>query len=364
MPRPDRTKVRAHLVGGGIASLAAAAFLIRDGDLLGRNITIYEELAQVGGSLDGSGDAERGYLMRGGRMIESKYLCTYDLLSSIPALDGRRTVTQEIFDWNQVLRTDSKSRFVREGRRVDAPEFGLAERHILALEKLVLEPEAMLGRTRIEEHFGASFFRTNFWLMWCTTFAFQPWHSAVELKRYLLRFAHMVDGFNELRGIMRTVYNQYDSMVLPLRRWLEARGVQFSLGTQVSDIGFARIDGRSLAASIAFDRPGLHGRVSVEPTDLVIATLGSMTEGSSIGDMETPPRLNGKRAGGAWRLWERLAQGRPELGRPGAFCDHVGGSKWVSFTTTLDDGEFFRRVCELTGNVPGEGGLITFTESN
>jgi len=59
--------------------------------------------------------------------------------------------------------------------------------------------------------------------MWCTTFAFQPWHSAVEFKRYLVRFTHMVSGFNTLTGIMRTVYNQYDSMVRPLHKWLEER---------------------------------------------------------------------------------------------------------------------------------------------
>lgn len=68
-----------YLVGGGIASLAAAAFLIRDGDVRGHNITILEESAKIGGSLDAAGSAEDGYVMRGGRMLESKYLCTYDL---------------------------------------------------------------------------------------------------------------------------------------------------------------------------------------------------------------------------------------------------------------------------------------------
>ena len=79
-----------------------------------------------------------------------------------------------------------------------------------------MEPEAMIGNRSIADQFRPSFFETNFWLMWCTTFAFQPWHSAVEFKRYLLRFTHMVAGFNQLQGIMRTVYNQYDSMVRPL----------------------------------------------------------------------------------------------------------------------------------------------------
>jgi myosin-crossreactive antigen len=137
---------RAYLVGGGIASLAAAAFLIRDGDLIGANITIIEESARLGGSLDGAGSAEHGYVLRGGRMLESKYLCTYALFDGIPTLSGDKSVTDEIFDWNKTLKTSSKSRLVRNGRRETAPALGLSERQILSLERLALEPEALLGR--------------------------------------------------------------------------------------------------------------------------------------------------------------------------------------------------------------------------
>jgi oleate hydratase len=220
---------KVYLVGGGIASLAAAAFLIRDGDIPGCNITILEELEKLGGSLDGAGTPHDGYTLRGGRMLESKYLCTYDLFSSIPTLDQSKTVTQEIFEWNETMKTSSKSRLVRDGRRIDAPRYGLGEKQILTLERLAAEPEGMLGNSSIADQFDPSFFETNFWVMWCTTFAFQPWHSAVEFKRYLVRFTHMVEGFNRLHGIMRTVYNQYDSMVRPLQQWLEERGVRFEL---------------------------------------------------------------------------------------------------------------------------------------
>ncbi len=98
LPDPD-THQQGHfyLVGGGIASLAAAAFLIRDGDIPGHDITILEESDRLGGSLDGAGTPAEGYVLRGGRMLESKYLCTYDLFSSIPTLDDSRTVTQGIF---------------------------------------------------------------------------------------------------------------------------------------------------------------------------------------------------------------------------------------------------------------------------
>ena len=169
-----------YLVGGGIASLAAAAFLIRDGDIPGHNITIIEESTRIGGSLDAAGSPEEGYVMRGGRMLESKYLCTYDLFSSIPTLDERMTVTQEIFAWNQTMKTASKCRLFRAGHCINAPSFGLSENHILTIERLALEPEGMLGRSSISDQFDSSFFTTDFWLMWCTTFAFQPWHSAVE----------------------------------------------------------------------------------------------------------------------------------------------------------------------------------------
>ena len=87
---PIKARLRVYLVGGGIASLAAAVFMIRDGDIPGHNITILEELDKLGGSLDGSGSPQSGYVLRGGRMLESKYLCTYELFSSIPALDKQQ----------------------------------------------------------------------------------------------------------------------------------------------------------------------------------------------------------------------------------------------------------------------------------
>lgn len=362
--RPDRSDAKICLIGGGIASLAAAAFLIRDGHVPGRNITILEELDRLGGSLDGAGSAEHGYVTRGGRMLESKYRCTYDLFSSIPTIDKSRTVTQEIFQWNEVIRTGSKSRLVRAGRKLDSPEFGLSERHILTLERLAIEPEALLGRSSIKDQFDASFFETNFWFMWCTTFAFQPWHSAVEFKRYLVRFAHMIDGFNQLKGIMRTVYNQYDSLVRPLKAWLDEHGVSYVLGAKVTDLRFIEDGDGKAVERVVFEKAGVSEEIAIGPGDYVIVTLGSMTEASDLGSNTAPPALNGKREGGAWTLWEKIAEGRPEFGKPSAFADHIDESKWVSFTATQRDQAFFTIIRDFTGNTPGEGGLITFADSS
>ena len=316
----------AYLIGGGIASLAAAAFLIRDGNFKGHNIRILEESPQIGGSLDASGDSERGYVMRGGRMIESKYVCTYDLFSSIPTLDGTQTVTQEIFKWNETMKTSSRSRLFRGGEAVDTPDFGLSERHIRTIERLELEPEAMLGRTSIADQFDSNFFKTDFWFMWCTTFAFQPWHSAVEFKRYLIRFTHMIAGFSKLNGIMRTVYNQYDSMVRPLNKWLEERGVQFIFNAKVVDLGFCHdYEGRSVER-ISYQQGGRSEEMRVKKSDFVIVTLGSMTEGSSLGSTSSAPILSDGRDGGAWTLWEKIAARESDFGHPENFSSHINES--------------------------------------
>lgn len=353
-----------YIVGGGVASLAAAAFLIRDADIPGSHITILEASESLGGSLDAAGSPEAGYVMRGGRMFEDKYVCTFDLFSSIPTLDGSRSVTQEIFDWNKTIITNSKARLFRNGHRDDAPAFGLSEKQITILEWFGIVPESSLGRTTIEDHFDRDFFQSGFWLMWSTTFAFQPWHSAVEFKRYLLRFIHMVKGFSKLEGILRTVYNQYDSLVRPLQKWLREAGVHFAVHTRVTDLSFLHDATGYSVESIHYQRRDWSDKIRVRKQDFVFVTLGSMTESSSIGSMELPPQLSWEKKNGSWALWKKLAIDRPDFGNPDNFSTHVSKSKWVSFTATLHNSTFFARVRDLTGNVPGEGGLITFPDSN
>ncbi len=310
----NETKV--YLVGGGITSLAAAAFLIRDANVPGHNITILEELDRLGGSLDGTGSPQEGYVLCGGRMLESKYLCTYDLFSSIPTLDQTRTVTKEIFDWNETTKMSSQSRLVRAGRRESAPAFGLSEKHILTLKHLMVEPGERLGKASIADHFDPEFFATHFWLMWCTTFAFQPWHSAMEFKRCLLRFTHMLAGFNQLHGIMGTVYNHYDSMVRPLQRWLEARGVCFALNTRVKNLASQRTAAGKRVECIVCEHNRRTREIILGAEDLVIVTLGSRTEASSLGSMEAAPVLKDKTDGGPWALGKRSPRGgRNSVGR-------------------------------------------------
>src|SRR5699024_11001920 len=57
----------AYIVGSGLAALAAACFLVRDGQMKGERIHILEKEALAGGACDGYHFENVGYVMRGGR---------------------------------------------------------------------------------------------------------------------------------------------------------------------------------------------------------------------------------------------------------------------------------------------------------
>jgi oleate hydratase len=361
-----RDKTSAHLVGGGIASLASAAYLIRDGGVAGEDICIYEESDILGGSLDGEGSPAYDYVIRGGRMFtEEAYTCMFDLLSFIPSLTAPgKTVKDEIYEFNARVKSHSRARLIRNGQKIDASEMGFSNKDRLALIAIMTTSEASLGAKRIEDIFETSFFKTNFWYMWCTTFAFQPWHSAVELKRYLLRFIQEFPRIHTLGGVRRTPYNQYDSIVLPVTKWLKNQGVRFAMGAKVTSLDFKYgPDGKGVER-IHYLREGERREVGVGSDDLVFVTNGSMTAASSLGTTSSPPTLGTKEQGGSWAFWEALANDHTDFGRPFVFNGNVAESKWLSFTATLRDPTFFRLMEEFTGNTAGTGGLVTLMDSN
>lgn len=205
----------------------------------GSNIHIMEQRDIAGGALDGSGEEAEGYVVRGGRMHEEHYVCYWDLLSNIPSLeDPDVSVTEDCRAFNARHVSNAQARLMRAGEILDVSSYGLSKEDQAAMLKLWFAPELILADKRIEDWFSAHFFDSNFWLCWTSMFAFQKWSSLVEMRRYFIRFIHLLPGMNKLGGILRTKYNQYDSVVLPMRRWLEERGVQFDMQQQVVDIEF------------------------------------------------------------------------------------------------------------------------------
>ena len=358
---------KAYLIGGGIGSLAAAAFMIRDGGLPGGNITILEANPLLGGSLDGAGNPETGYSLRGGRMLTTdNYECTWDLCKTIPSLiHESKTVFDETLEFNEKHRSYAMARLV-DSRRAKVPvtSMGFSPQDRIELLKLSQADEEALGAKRITDCLSPGFFETEFWFMWATTFAFQPWHSAVEFKRYLHRFMLEFSRIDTLAGVKRTIYNQYDSLVLPLQKWLRDKGVHFVTACKVVDIENVTIDGIFTIKSLQCVREGKNELIAVNENDLVFLQNGSMTDASSIGSMTTAPKKLTKADSGGWTLWEKLAQGRPEFGAPATFNSSIAQSYWASFTVTLKNPAFFDLMQQFSGNEAGTGGLVTFKDSN
>jgi oleate hydratase len=176
----DPNKTQAYLIGGGIASLAAAVTLIHEARVHPTSIHILESSAIPGGSMDAAGSPETGYIMRGGRMLNFSYLCLYDLLRQVPSLtDDKKSVLQEIEEFNadKGNRTHDRARLVRnhvhaDGRESaqfdDGRKFGMSGGDRLKLVKVMMQPEHSLGKKTIQDCFDETFFTSNFWYMWCS----------------------------------------------------------------------------------------------------------------------------------------------------------------------------------------------------
>ncbi|WP_405114860.1 oleate hydratase [Paenibacillus sp. FSL K6-1217] len=359
---------KAYLVGGGIGSLSAAAFLIRDGHMPGRNIHILEQSAVYGGSMDGAGNAKDGYSARGGREIEEHFECFMELFGFIPSLTNPdRTVLDEFRELNLAEPIESHCRLVeKKGTPADFSSLGLSTADALQLGKLTLATEERLGAVTIEQFFDPSFLETNFWYFWRSMFAFENWHSVVEVKRYMERFMHLISGMNRLKGILHTEYNQFDSLILPLMKWLEREGVHFDKGNQVTDLELDMNGDEKIVTAIQVSVNGSPKTIPVTRGDLVMVTNGSMTENSTLGDLDHPAVLNRSvNDSGCWSLWGKLAAKSPDFGRPEVFCGDIDKSKWLSFTMTFTDDEIvFPYLLELTGDAPGMGGVVTIKDSS
>jgi oleate hydratase len=355
---------KAYIVGAGVAGLAAAVYLIREGGVRGADITILTRDPVTGGALDGSGSAEEGYLIRGGRMFEAHFVCTWDLLSQVPSLrEPGKSVTEEVFDFNRGVVTGSNARLLQAGKKLDASSYGLAPHDLVALLKLNFSREESLSGRRIDEWFAPNFFDTVFWHLWRSTFAFQSWSSVAEMRRYAVRFMHLLPGFHRLEGILRTYYSQYDSVVRPLETWLRGQGVRFLTEALVTDVDFDLGEGRKTATAIHYQTRGEPRTTPLAPGDRLFVTLGSMVEGSTTGAMDRAAPTP-ETAEGVWNLWEKLAAKDPDFGRPGVFSGRVDQSKWMSFTVTLKTPAFFEYMEHFTGNTAGTGGLVTLIDSN
>ncbi len=351
----------AWIVGGGLAGMAAAVFLIRDGQMAGDRITILEELMLPGGALDGIKYPEKGFVIRGGREMEDHMECLWDLFRSIPSIEIEGASVLDEFYWLNKDDPNSSLCRVTEKQGQDAHTnklFTLSAKAQKDITKVILATREEMEDKRIDEVFGEDFLKSNFWLYWRTMFAFEEWHSALEMKLYLHRFMHHIGGLPDLSALKFTKYNQFESLVIPMYNWLQEQGVAFRYRTTVTDIGFA-FDGTTFRATrIDWKDADGAGGVDLTENDLCLAIIGSLTENSDNGDQHTAAALNTGPAP-AWDLWKRLAEKRDDFGRPEVFCSDIDKTKWESATVTTVDERIPAYIEKIAQRDPFSGKVVT-----
>lgn len=361
----------AYLVGSGLASLSAALFLVRDAQMPGERIHILEELELPGGSLDGILDNTRGYIMRGGREMENHFECLWNLFRSVPSLEVKDASVLDEFYWlNKEDPNFSKMRAtMNRGKSAHTDgKFTLTDKAAEEIARLFLTSEEELNDKRISDVFSEEFFQSNFWLYWRTMFAFEEWHSAMEMRRYIARFIHHIGGLPDLSALKFTRYNQYESLVMPLVKHLESKGVRFEYGVQVKNVIVSKAGGKKTATKIVYEKGGREGEINLTENDLVFVTNGSITENSTYGDQNTVPVLDAS-LGGSWSLWTNIAVQDPAFGKPEKFCGNIKESNFVSATLTTLDGRippYIERICQrdpFAGKVV-TGGIVSVKDSS
>ena len=363
----------AYIVGSGLAALAAACFLVRDGQMPGENIHILEAMDVAGGACDGIFDASRGYIMRGGREMEDHFECLWDLFRSIPSLEIDNASVLDEFYW--LNREDPNYSLCRatENRGEDAHtdgRFGLSTKGAMEIVKLFMTPDEKLYDKTIEDVFDEEVFDSTFWLYWRTMFAFENWHSALEMKLYFQRFIHHIAGLPDFSALKFTRYNQYESLILPMQKYLEAAGVDFRFGVEVTNVIFDIQGARKQATAIETREKGKESGIVLTENDLVFITNGSCTEGTIYGDQEHAPNGDAEvRTSGVWNLWKNIAAQDPAFGHPEKFCSNIAKTNWESATvTTLDDKilPYIERICQRdpkSGRVV-TGGIVSCKDSS
>ncbi len=363
----------AYIIGSGLAALTAACYLVRDGQMKGEHIHIFEKDPTAGGACDGMNYPNLGYVMRGGREMDNHFEVMWDLLHSIPSLETKGASVLDEYYW--LNKEDPNSSLCRATERCgeDAHtdgKFAISDKGALEIMKLFFTPDEQLYDKRITDFFDDEVFSSNFWLYWRTMFAFENWHSALEMKLYIKRYIHHIGGLPDFKALRFTRYNQYESIILPMTSYLKDHGVQFHYSTKVTDVRFDIQPGRKQAKSITVDHDGHVDTIDLTENDLLFITNGGCVESSTMGSQDTPAAFDPElRPGNGWDLWRRIAEQDPSFGHPEKFCYDPEQSNWMSATVTTLDGKippYIQKICKrdpFSGHTV-TGGIVTVKDSN
>lgn len=363
----------AYIIGSGLAALTAACYLVRDGQMNGERVHILEKEPIPGGACDGYLYENLGYVMRGGREMDNHFEVMWDLFRSIPSIETEGVSVLDEYYWLNKKDPNYSLMRATTNRGEDAHtdgKFGLSDKGAIEIMKLFFTPDEKLYDKRITDVFDDEVLNSNFWLYWRTMFAFENWHSALEMKLYIKRFIHHIGGLPDFKALRFTKYNQYESMILPMIKYLESYNVKFHYNTKVVNVEFDIKGAKKQASRIEIIAEGKTDYIDLTENDLIFITNGGCVENSSLGSQHAPAPFNKEiKAGGGWDMWRKIAAQDSAFGNPDKFCYDPEKSNWMSATvTTLDDRipPYVENICKrnpFSGGVV-TGGIVTVKDSN
>ena len=368
-------KKSAYIIGTGLAGLTAAFYLVRDGQMPGNHIHLLEKLELAGGSCDGYKDVHKGFYMRGGREMDNHFEIMWDVFRDVPSIETPNVSVLDEYYWlNKHDPNYSLCRAtVNKGEDAHTDKlFKLDKDSAMALSQLFITPEANLEDKKISDVLPESFWETNFWLYWQTMFAFQKWSSALEMKRYLCRYVHHIDGLSDFSALRFTKYNQYESMILPLIEYLKKHDVDVQFGMDVKNVVIEDVDGKKTAKELIYVKDNKEQSIPLTANDLVFITNGCCTDTSSYGDQTHAPDLshivNGQ--GESWDLWKNIAKQakHDEYGHPDVFCSDTEATNWMSATVETSNEDIIQHIMNICKRDPRAGkvttgGIVTVKDS-
>ena len=368
-------KKSAYIIGTGLAGLTAAFYLVRDGQMPGNHIHLLEKLELAGGSCDGYKDVHKGFYMRGGREMDNHFEIMWDVFRDVPSIETPNVSVLDEYYWlNKHDPNYSLCRAtVNKGEDAHTDKlFKLDKDSAMALSQLFITPEADLEDKKISDVLPESFWETNFWLYWQTMFAFQKWSSALEMKRYLCRYVHHIDGLPDFSALRFTKYNQYESMILPLIEYLKKHDVDVQFGMDVKNVVIEEVDGKKTAKQLIYIKDNEEHSIPLTADDLVFITNGCCTDTSSYGDQTHAPDLshivNGQ--GESWDLWKNIAKQakHDEYGHPDVFCSDTEATNWMSATVETSNEDIIQHIMNICKRDPRAGkvttgGIVTVKDS-
>lgn len=366
-------KKHAYIMGSGLAGLSAAFFLVRDAKMPGENIHILEKDPIPGGAMDGWQYPLLGYTMRGGREMDNHFEVMWDILRDVPSIENADYSVLDEYYWLNKDDPNYSLCRVTQNQGQDAhtdKKFAVSDKAQEQILKLYLTPEKDLENKTIEDVFDDEVLDSNFWLYWRTMFAFENWHSALEMKRYMQRFVHHIDGLPDLSALRFTRYNQYESMILPMVKYLEDHGVKIEYGVKLEDVQFVIREDEKLAQSLTVKRDGKTETIPLTENDLLFMTVGGLVENSAFGSQTEPAKLDDNLSDdGGWSTWKKIAKQSDDFGHPEKFCGDVEKTNWESATVETLDEEVFPYIKAITGRdvLTGHvvtGGIVTAKDSS